>query len=293
MGVDGRYNHKAVWTGTEMIVWGGESGAVHVDTGGRYNPVTDTWVPTSLDNAAIARGRYSAVWTNSEMIIWAGITEPFFSSDTGGRYCLVEPYYLLECDPSVLNILRGTSEATSSTITSINNFSSPVTLSCEGLPTGISCDFTPNPVTPPPNDSISSTLTVTVASAVQPGEYMFYVNATDGTLIRKVKMKIIVTYILLQQYLLIKPEIDDSGSNTENGIIETDEPVLLIGHLQNSGTADSVNTVGILSTSDPVVIIQNTATYGTIMAGSDIYMQVYECVYSRFLRYSRLPGSFF
>ena len=34
--------HTAVWTGSEMIVWGG-TGANYFNTGGRYNPNTDSW----------------------------------------------------------------------------------------------------------------------------------------------------------------------------------------------------------------------------------------------------------
>jgi len=33
-----RNDHAAVWTGTEMIVWGGFSGTTNLNTGGRYNP---------------------------------------------------------------------------------------------------------------------------------------------------------------------------------------------------------------------------------------------------------------
>ena len=39
----GRSDHTAVWTGTEMIVWGGAARSGFVNTGGRYNPVTDSW----------------------------------------------------------------------------------------------------------------------------------------------------------------------------------------------------------------------------------------------------------
>src|SRR5207247_872868 len=37
----GRYLHTAVWTGTEMIVWGGTDGSSLFTTGGRYSPGTD------------------------------------------------------------------------------------------------------------------------------------------------------------------------------------------------------------------------------------------------------------
>ena len=64
----GRYEHTAVWTGSEMIVWGGEFPAVN--TGGRYNPSTDSWTATSTTNAPSARYDHTAVWTGSEMIVW-------------------------------------------------------------------------------------------------------------------------------------------------------------------------------------------------------------------------------
>ena len=33
-----RWNHKALWTGSEMIVWGGTDQTNYLRTGGRYNP---------------------------------------------------------------------------------------------------------------------------------------------------------------------------------------------------------------------------------------------------------------
>src|SRR5438034_6601740 len=47
--------HTAVWTGTEMIVWGGGNASSDLNTGGRYNPTTDRWTATSMTNAPAAR----------------------------------------------------------------------------------------------------------------------------------------------------------------------------------------------------------------------------------------------
>ena len=52
----GRDSHTAVWTGSEMIVWGGYDGSAWLNTGSRYNPSTDSWTATSLTNAPGARG---------------------------------------------------------------------------------------------------------------------------------------------------------------------------------------------------------------------------------------------
>ena len=92
---DGRDLHTAVWTGSEMLVWGGsfyEGGNYHYfNTGGRYDPFTDTWVTTSTANAPSARNGHAAVWTGTEMIIWGGFFyEPggqFQFFNNGGRYC--------------------------------------------------------------------------------------------------------------------------------------------------------------------------------------------------------------
>src|SRR6185369_8398267 len=40
----GRTSPTAIWTGSEMIVWGGrDQNGNSLNTGGRYNPTTDTW----------------------------------------------------------------------------------------------------------------------------------------------------------------------------------------------------------------------------------------------------------
>src|SRR4029453_1160480 len=53
---DGRAGHTAVWTGTEMIVWGGSTYPFGIfNTGGRYNPATDSWTATSTVNVPAAR----------------------------------------------------------------------------------------------------------------------------------------------------------------------------------------------------------------------------------------------
>src|SRR5690606_12490192 len=67
-----RYWHQAVWTGTHMIVWGGNTGigqTVVTNTGGLYDPVTDTWTAMSTSGAQ-SRQEFAAVWTGSQMLVW-------------------------------------------------------------------------------------------------------------------------------------------------------------------------------------------------------------------------------
>ena len=67
-----------------MIVWGG-LGATDLNTGGRYNPSTDSWTPTSTTDAPAARRLNTVVWTGSEMIVWGGVNN-ITNLNTGGRY---------------------------------------------------------------------------------------------------------------------------------------------------------------------------------------------------------------
>ncbi|MGH9870790.1 MAG: Kelch repeat-containing protein [Candidatus Polarisedimenticolia bacterium] len=82
-------NHTAVWTGNVMIVWGGTSffsGAI-LATGGRYDPLDDSWTPTSMVQAPSPRAAHTALWTGSRMLVWGGFGLAFNTeTDTGGLY---------------------------------------------------------------------------------------------------------------------------------------------------------------------------------------------------------------
>jgi hypothetical protein len=80
-----RMNHTAVWTGTVMIVWGGESGGAYLGDGAMYNPATNTWTAVTNTNAPSARRAHTAVWTGTEMIVWGGNNGAGFLN-TGARY---------------------------------------------------------------------------------------------------------------------------------------------------------------------------------------------------------------
>jgi N-acetylneuraminic acid mutarotase len=87
---DVRANQTALWTGSEMIIWGGYNVTNNqlntLNTGGRYNPATDSWTATSITNAPTGRDFHTAVWTGSEMIVWGGYNYPACDLNSGGRY---------------------------------------------------------------------------------------------------------------------------------------------------------------------------------------------------------------
>src|SRR5439155_20809240 len=58
---DARSNHTAVWTGSEMIVWGGANGGgIYYNGGGCNNTTTDGWRATSTSNAPFGRAAPTA-----------------------------------------------------------------------------------------------------------------------------------------------------------------------------------------------------------------------------------------
>jgi hypothetical protein len=67
-----RSHHVAVWTGSKMIVWGGDVGGGTTNTGGMLDVAGYRWDPTSTSNAPTPRRDAKAVWTGTVMVVWGG-----------------------------------------------------------------------------------------------------------------------------------------------------------------------------------------------------------------------------
>jgi len=90
-----RRYHSAVWTGTEMVIWGGDDNPERfhsLGNGARYDPVKDKWTPMSQTGAPPARYAHTATWTGREMVVWGGagcgmdaVGSPIYCGD-GARY---------------------------------------------------------------------------------------------------------------------------------------------------------------------------------------------------------------
>jgi hypothetical protein len=75
-----------VWTGQELLVWGGSLGAgIDSGSGAGYRPDLDLWQTIELSNAPAARDQHTAVWSGQEMIVWGGASGGSYVS-TGGRF---------------------------------------------------------------------------------------------------------------------------------------------------------------------------------------------------------------
>lgn len=82
-----RSGHTAVWTGTKMVIWGGSVYGYPESTGARYDPASDAWSAIAMVNAPTARIGQTTVWTGSEMVVWGGYpSDATACSNTGARY---------------------------------------------------------------------------------------------------------------------------------------------------------------------------------------------------------------
>ena len=81
-----RFDHVALWTGSEMVVWGGFGPSGFVASGGRFDPATGTWATVNLTGAPVGLQFVNAVWTGSEAIVWGGYSAADEDVATGSRY---------------------------------------------------------------------------------------------------------------------------------------------------------------------------------------------------------------
>ena len=95
---EARVFHTAVWTGEEMIVWGGSTDINFVtllNTGGRYNPVSKKWRPTTLDGAPeplLLERAETGIWTGEALFLHAPTyTYNEFSSNNTWLYYPEKP----------------------------------------------------------------------------------------------------------------------------------------------------------------------------------------------------------
>jgi len=84
--------------------------------------------------------------------------------------------FSISVSPSSMSASQGESISLNITITSMNAFDSPVSLSLAGAPSGVSHSFVPNPVVP----TRSANLTINTLASTPPGSYNLTIAASGG-----------------------------------------------------------------------------------------------------------------
>jgi N-acetylneuraminic acid mutarotase len=308
-----RFYHTAVWTGSEMIVWGGST---YDQTGGRYNPSTDSWIAIGTANAPYARIRHSAVWANDRMIVWGGrgctMPPPGCSSaylNTGGIYNPVNDawqptnlsnapsprrYHGAIWNGSKMIIWGGWDgiiplESGGLFDPNLNNWQSVSIVNAPTARYGIGIVWTGSEMiiwggSGCIDTLCSSTGTLKSGARYNPLTDIWTATSLSGAPYPCPSLTAVWTgsvmiiwggppggiYSIFDLALLShKPAIDDSGSSTPNGIIETNETFSLIGNLQNIGILTASSVTGSLTTTDPITIINANAVYPDIAPGTN------------------------
>ncbi len=91
---DCRTPMSVVWTGEQVIAWGGLAEPdnlpwMYFDDGARYTPSSNRWSPMSRGGAPSKRFRPVTLWTGSRMIVWGGCEDWSTSTpcyDDGAMY---------------------------------------------------------------------------------------------------------------------------------------------------------------------------------------------------------------
>ncbi len=140
--------------------------------------IAEVTAPTTVyTDTAVANGR-----PYSYNVVAAGAASACFgpASSCGTGTPQAGADFAVSCSPSTLNTWEGEGVATTCTVSSSDGFNASVALSCQGLPAGLSCGFSPGSVTPPANSSANSTLTLTLGPGVLRGSYSFQVKGTNA-----------------------------------------------------------------------------------------------------------------
>ena len=83
--IGGRYDNVAVWTGEEMLVWGGRVGDSSTSAdGAAFDPLNDEW--RRLSDSPLTDAMRAAVWTGQEMLLWGGEKRDHEKPDDGAAY---------------------------------------------------------------------------------------------------------------------------------------------------------------------------------------------------------------
>jgi hypothetical protein len=154
------------------------------------------------------------------------------------------PDFTVGAAPGSLSILQGESGTSTVTVSSVDDFSSAVSLSCAALPAGVTCGFSPGSVTPPANGSASSTLTVSVSGSTPAGSYSFEVTGDSTSLSHTIPFALTVNPVggggpqtAVYDVTLKAPSCAVVGSSCDSG------PSLLLGRDAKGPEPSQPNTI--------------------------------------------------
>jgi len=123
------------------------------------------------------------------------------------------PDFSIAASPNTLTLTPNTQTTSTTTVASINNFNSEVSLSVSGAPSGITATLDQVEVTPPPNGQASSTLTITAGPTITLGTHSLTVTGTSGSIAHSCTITLV-----LKDYTTITVACEPSSTTLGNPI---------------------------------------------------------------------------
>ena len=145
---------------------------------------------TSFTDTTVANGRsysYNVVAQGSSTSCYSRVSNCVTVTPTSS------PDFSLACNPSSLSVQQGQNGTSTCTVTSTGGFASAVDLACASLPAGVSCGYVPDPVTPPANGTVNSTLTISVGGTAPTGTHAISATGTSGATTRTAPISLTIT----------------------------------------------------------------------------------------------------
>jgi hypothetical protein len=176
--------------------------------------------------------------------------------------CAPTADFTLSCAPAAITAGQGGSGTSTCTVQSLAGFSSAVTLGCVGLPANVTCSYNPGSVTPAPNGSTTSDLTVNVGATVAPGNYTFTATGQSGLITHTFGMSLTVVAISVAPEALT---VDAAG----NGVLQPNEGQIVMAPTWRNTSITPVTLTGTTTSftgpSGPLYANgDSSASYGSI-----------------------------
>ena len=186
---------------------------------------SNTSVATVPSSVTVAGGATSAAFTVSTNQVGASTSVTISASyggvaQTASLTVSAQPNYTLSTSPTSLSIAQGTSGTSTITVTPHNGFSSSVSLSASGLPSGVTASFSPNPAT------MTSTLTLAASNTATTATVTVTITGTSGSLTNTTTITLTVTPPPLPTVssLTLNPTSVIGGTQSSTGTVTLSGP---------------------------------------------------------------------
>ena len=234
-------------SGTSTITVGslnGFSSAVSLSASGVPSGVTASFSPVSVTPPANGSGAStltltasSSATTGTAVVTVTGTSGSTTHSTTVSITVTTAPNFSVSASPSSLTVAQGGSGTSTITVGSLNGFSSAVSLSASGVPSGVTASFSPGSVTPPANGSGASTLTLTASSSATTGTAVVTVTGTSGSTTHSATVNLTVT---------AAPDFSVSASPSSVTVVQggSSPSTITVGSLNGFSSAVSLSATG-------------------------------------------------